>query len=87
MTAEELVARVGPALAARIASLPVGRGERFDNEKELLLVWVNAVEGGLPSPDELHKRLRADWLYAEHQKATDQAVQAIIDRYRVEERR
>ena len=87
LTAEELVARVGPALAARIASLPVGRGERFENEKELLLVWVNAVEGGLPSPDELHKRLRADWLYAEHQKATDQAVQAIIDRYRVEERR
>ena len=49
--------------------------------------WVNAVEGGLPSADELHRRLLADWLYAEHTQATDQAVQAIIDRYRFEERR
>ena len=48
---------------------------------------MNAVEGGLPSADELHKRLVADWLYAEHTRATDQAVQAIIDRYRFEERR
>ena len=87
LTAEELGERVGPALAARIQSLPVGRGGRFENEKALLLVWVNAVEGGLPSPDELHKRLVADWLYAEHTRATDQAVQALIDRYRFEERR
>ncbi len=87
LTAEELGERVGPGLAARIASLPVGRGERFENEKDLLLVWVNAIEGGLPSVDELHRRLRADWLYAEHAQATDQAVQAIIDRYRFEERR
>ena len=87
LTAEELGERVGPALAARIASLPVGRGERFETEKDLLLVWVNAVEGGLPSPDELHRRLLADWLYAEQTQATDQAVRAIIDRYRFEERR
>ena len=87
LTAEELSERVGPTLAARIQTLPVGRGERFENEKDLLLVWVNAVDGGLPSPDELHKRLVADWLYAEHTRATDQAVQAIVDRYRFEERR
>jgi hypothetical protein len=86
LTAEQLNERVGPALAAQIESLPIGRGQRFENEKELLLVWVNAVEGGLPSADELHKRLLADWTYAEHKQATDQAVQAIIDRYRVEER-
>ena len=66
LTADELRERVGPALAARIASLPVGQGQRFENDKELLLVWVNAVEGGLPAADELHKRLVADWLYAEH---------------------
>jgi hypothetical protein len=87
LTAEELGERVGPALAARIQSLPVGRGQKFETEKDLLLVWVNAVEGGLPSPDELHKRLVADWLYAAHEQATNQAVQAIINRYRVEERR
>jgi hypothetical protein len=86
LTAEELGERVGPTLAARIQNLPVGRGQRFETEKDLLLVWVNAVEGGLPSADELHKRLLADWQYAERKQATDQAVQAIIDRYRVEER-
>jgi hypothetical protein len=86
LTAEELAERLGPALAARIQSLPVGQGERFENERDLLLVWVNAVEGGLPGADELHKRLLADWAYAVHKQATDQAVQAIVDRYRVEER-
>jgi hypothetical protein len=84
--AEELGERVGPALAAQIQSLPIGQAQRSDNEKDLLLVWVNAVAGGLPSAEELHKRLLADWLYAEHKQATDQALQAIVDRYRVEER-
>jgi hypothetical protein len=87
LTAEELGERLGPALAARIESLPVGRGQKFETEKDLLLVWVNAVEGGMPSPDELHRRLVADWLYAEHTQATDRAVQEIVDRYRVEEGR
>ena len=86
LTAEELRERVGPELAAVIAGLPVGQGQRFENEKELLLVWVNAVEGGLPSADELHKRLVADWVYAAHTRQTDQAVQAIVDRYRFEDR-
>ncbi len=86
LTAEQLNERVGPALAAQIESLPIGRGQRFENEKELLLVWVNAVAGGLPSADELHKRLLADWTYAEHKQAVDVALQAIVDRYRVEER-
>jgi hypothetical protein len=86
LTAEELGERVGPTLAAHIQNLPVGRGQRFETEKDLLLVWVNAVEGGLPSADELHKRLLADWQYAERKRATDQALQALIDRYRVEER-
>jgi len=87
LTADELRERVGPALAARIANLPVGQGQRFENDKELLLVWVNAVEGGLPGPDELRKRLLADWLFAEHARETDQAVQAIVDRYRFEDHR
>jgi hypothetical protein len=87
LTADELRERVGPALAARITSLPVGQGQRFENDKELMLVWVNAVDGGLPGSDELHRRLVADWLYAEHTRATDQAVQAIVDRYRFEDRR
>jgi predicted Rdx family selenoprotein len=85
LTVEELRERVGPALAAVIASLPVGQGRRFENEKELLLIWVNAVDGGLPNADQLHKRLVADWFYGEHTRATDQAVQTIVDRYRFED--
>ena len=38
LTAEELGERVGPALAAQIQNLPVGRGQRFETEKDLLLV-------------------------------------------------
>jgi hypothetical protein len=87
LTLDELKDRVGPALAAVIAGLPVGQGQQFENEKELLLVWVNAVDGGLPTGDELHKRLVADWLYAEHTRQTEQAVQAIVDRYRFEDGR
>jgi len=87
LTADELAERVGADLATRIASLPVGQWQRFENENDLLLVRVNAVEGGLPSGDGLHKRLLADWSYAEHKDATDQAVQAIVDRYRFEERK
>jgi hypothetical protein len=86
LTAEELSERLGPVLAARIQSLPIGQRQEFETEKDLLLVWVNAVEGGLPGADELRNRLLADWLYAEHKRAIDQAVQAIVDRYRVEER-
>lgn len=86
LTAEQLNERVGPALAAQIEKLPAGRAQRAENENELLLVWVNAVEGGLPEADELHKRLLADWTFARRQTATDRAVQVIVDRYRVEER-
>jgi hypothetical protein len=84
-TAEDLQERLGAVLAARIASLPVGQWQKLEGDKDLLLVRLNAVEGGLPDADELHKRLVADWSYAEHQQAADRAVQAVIDRYRFEE--
>ena len=86
LDAEQLGERLGPTVAARIQSLPIGQRQRFESEKDLLLVWVNAVEGGLPVADELHKRLLADWSYAEHKQATEGALQTLIDRYRVEER-
>jgi hypothetical protein len=66
--------------------LPVGRWQRLEGDRDLLLVRVNAVDGGLPSADELHQRLIADWMYAEHKQATDQAVQAIVAKYRIEAR-
>ena len=87
LTADDLNARVGPALAARIEGLPVGQWRRLESDKDLLLVRVNAVAGGLPDADELHRRLLADWTYAARKQASDQAVQALVDGYRFEERK
>jgi hypothetical protein len=86
LTSEDLLARLGPSLATQVQSLPVGRWQRLESDRDLLLVRVNAVQGGLPSAEELHPRLLADWMYAEHKQATDQAVQAIVAKYRVEAR-
>jgi hypothetical protein len=87
LTAADLRERVGASLAGSIQSLPVGAWRRLDTEEDLLLVRLNAVAGGLPAPDELRKRLLVDWSFAERQRAVDEAVQAIVDRYRFEERR
>jgi hypothetical protein len=87
LTADELTERFGAALATRIQSLPVGGPwQPLESEKDLMLARVNAVSGGLPGADELHARLFADWQFAEHKREADQAVQAVVDRYRVEER-
>jgi hypothetical protein len=83
---EDLQERFGPGLAARIQTLPVGRWHRLESEHDLLLVRVNAVQGGLPDAEALHRRLVADWSYAEQRRAVDQAVEAIVGRYRFEER-
>ena len=86
LTAEDLEERFGPALAARMRALPIGQWQRLESEESLLLVRINAIEGGLPGADELHRRLVADWLFAERKRVVDQAVQAIVDRYRFEQR-
>ena len=86
LTADDLKERLGVDLAARIQSLPLGRWQRLESEKELMLARLNAVGGGLPGTDELHQRLVVDWQFAERQREVEQAVQAVVDRYRVEER-
>ena len=87
LTAEDLGQRLGPALAAQIERLPVGAWQRLESGDDLLLVRLDAVGGGMPDPAELRKRLVTDWSFAERQRAVDQAVQAIVDRYRFEEGR
>ena len=62
-----------------------GKGSRKSGG-DRLLVRLNAVEGGLPSAAELRPRLVADWLFAQQQHAVDEAVRAIVGRYRFEER-
>jgi hypothetical protein len=86
LTAEDLRARLGPDLAARIQALPVGQWQRLESQEALLLVRLNAVEGGLRRADELRRRMIADWWFAEQKRAVDEAVQTIVDRYRFEVR-
>ncbi|HVV53005.1 MAG TPA: hypothetical protein VHO06_25320, partial [Polyangia bacterium] len=85
LTDAQLRERLGPALAAQIEGLPLGKWRRLETGAAFLLVRLDAVTGGLPSPQALHLRLVADWKYAEHQREIDRAVQALVDRYRVEE--
>jgi hypothetical protein len=87
LTADDLRERLGPELAAGIVGLPAGAWRAVDRAQDLLLVRVNVVGGGLPPAGELRKQLATDWAFAERQRAVDQAVQAIVDRYRFEERR
>lgn len=86
LTAEELFQRLGPRLGARVQSLPMGQWQRLENEDSPMLARLNAIEGGLPSAEILRARLVADWSFAQQQHDVDQAVQAIVDRYRLEER-
>jgi hypothetical protein len=87
LLAHELADRLGRHAAERIAELPLRRWQRVEHGEGALLVRVNAVEGGLPRPDELDKRLLTDWSYAERQRAIEQEVQKIVDRYRLEDAR
>ncbi|HLK89460.1 MAG TPA: peptidyl-prolyl cis-trans isomerase [Polyangia bacterium] len=82
----DLKERVGPELAARIEALPVGKWQRLERPDGVLLARLNAVEGGLPPPDVLRPRLLADWQLAERRREVDRAVQALVDKYRLEER-
>jgi hypothetical protein len=87
LTARELARRFGAEIAAGIQRLPIGRWHRLDGPDDLMLVRVKAVEGGLPRADDLRRRMIADWTAAQHEEAQQRAVQAIVDRYRIEDQR
>jgi hypothetical protein len=85
-TAEELGQRFGAAMASTIRRMPLGRWRRVDGPNDLMLVRVNAVDGGQPRAEDARRRAMADWAAAEEEQAQDQAVQAILDRYDIVER-
>jgi len=85
LTAKELAQRFGGDLGPRIQRLPLGGWHRLDGRDDLMLVRVNAVQGGLPGAADLRRRMIADWSAAQHEEAQDQAVQAIVDRYRIQD--
>jgi hypothetical protein len=86
LTDEDLKARLGPALAARIESLPVGRWQRLESTDTLRLVRLDKISGGLPGAEALRSQMTADWTYAERQRLIGQAVDSIVDRYHFEVR-
>ncbi len=87
LTAPELEQRLGPPAAARVQRMPVGKWEPVDTDRELLLVRLEGVSGGLPPAGELRPRLLADWQYAQHQREVEDALAAVVRGYRFEERR
>lgn len=87
LTTDEVRDKLGPGVSERLASLPRARWQPAETASDLLLVRVNEVEGGLPSLDELRPRLLVDLANAERQRSVEQAVEALVRRYRFEERR
>jgi hypothetical protein len=86
LTRDQLREKFGPTLQERICSLPIGHWQRLESQEDLLLLRVNGIEGGLPSREVLHARLVSDWQSAMQQQAVERAVEAIVARYRFEER-
>lgn len=76
----------GADLASRICSLPLREWQPLDGPASLLLVRMMDVTGGLPSRETLHTRLTADWQSAMRQQVVERESQAILARYRFEER-
>ncbi len=83
LTANDLGRQFGAEVAAGIKRLPIGGWHRLDGPDDLLLVRVKTVEGGLPRADDLRRRMTADWAAAQEKEVQEQAVQAIVDRYRI----
>lgn len=86
LTEAELRERLGPVLAARVESLPMGIWQRVAGDDTQLLVRLVSVSGGLPEKNELRRRMLVDWQYDDHQRRTEEALNAIVSRYRMEER-
>lgn len=83
---ERMEQEFGPALAAQIQSSPIGQWREFETNDRWLLVKMNAVSGGLAPPALLHEQLLAGWNGAEAQKLVEQATQALVKRYRIEDK-
>jgi hypothetical protein len=85
VTRDRIEQAFGPAVADQICHLPFGQWHELETADRLLLVKMNAIEGGLPPADVLHARLAASWKGELQQKAMAQATRRITDRYRLEE--
>ena len=76
----------GSAVADQIAHLPLGQWRELETDDRLLLVKLNQIQGGLAAPALLHEQLRAGWQATQTEKILEQAIQAVVQRYRFQER-
>jgi hypothetical protein len=87
LTTDEVRDKLGAGVSDRLAGFPLARWQPAESASDLLLVRVNEVDGGLPSPEELRPRLIVDLANAERESSVERAVQSVVERYRFEERR
>jgi len=83
---ERIEQEFGVAVADQIRALPLGQWREFETNDRLLLVKMNAVQGGLPAPATLHEQLVAGWKVAAAQKIVEQSTQGVVQRYRFEDK-
>jgi hypothetical protein len=85
LSAEDLKARVDPALAERILGLAPPAWQRVETSKSLFLARVKSVDSGAPTREKLGEQLVGDWKRATQKEAVERILQPRIDRYRFEE--
>lgn len=76
----------GRDVADKIVALPPGEWQPLETSDRLLLVRLIAVRGGLPPPDVLRAQLLAALKAEKEARAIGQAVTAIAQSYRFEEK-
>jgi hypothetical protein len=76
---------LGPELAQQICNLPIGEWHSLKDDKNLVLVRMIRIQGGLPNRDALRERLVMSWKAEMQGRAIERATQAIAARYRFEE--
>jgi len=83
---ERIEQEFGATVAEQIRSLPAGQWRELETNDRLLLVKLNAIQGGLAPPAVLHEQLLAGWKAALAQKVVEQATAVVTRRYRFEEK-
>jgi hypothetical protein len=83
---ERIEQEFGPAVAGEIRKLPLGQWHELETNDRLLLVKMNAIQGGLAAPALLHEQLLAGWKASQAQKVVEQAVASVTRRYRFQEK-
>jgi hypothetical protein len=88
VTRQDLTEKFGPAVSAGISGLTPGPESwtPIEDESNLLLVRLNRIDGGLSSFEVLRPRLQSDWESAARKQAVERMTEAVVKRYRFEDK-